>query len=416
MLGLAGLIDNLLTAKGSPPLDVRALQREGGVAAPGAVQPAGTVNNDVRLPSNAALDRLVPGALPPLTTPAAGTASARPDLSVAARAISVVLAQLQGDAGPVRSVAPAWPTAQAPLPAMLANALAQAVSDSGLFYESHLAQLAEGTRTEAQMLREPQARWGTAAPAPGAATSTAASSAAGLPVSGQALAAPLLETAGADAPATQNTTAPAARPAAGTAPPDNKLQGTAPAAAEGAEPAHAAADSDAQRVQAAYRHGEARPAVAPDLASANASAQGADARSAAGAGAGPVIHPQGMTLVHQQLDLLATDAFRWSGQAWPGVPMTWTIEAEPDHERAARDGAAEEGQRAWSTTVAMNLPHLGAVDILLSLDGGGLQARLQAGEAATATRLRAQGGALTQRLEAAGLRLQAFHVDAKGAA
>jgi len=41
-----------------------------------------------------------------------------------------------------------------------------------------------------------------------------------------------------------------------------------------------------------------------------------------------LIHPQAATVVHQQLDLLATAVFRWSGQAWPQVPMDWSIQQE----------------------------------------------------------------------------------------
>lgn len=43
----------------------------------------------------------------------------------------------------------------------LARSLARAVSESGLFYESHLAQWVRGERSLAQVLREPQARIGT---------------------------------------------------------------------------------------------------------------------------------------------------------------------------------------------------------------------------------------------------------------
>ncbi|EOH6282417.1 flagellar hook-length control protein FliK, partial [Burkholderia cenocepacia] len=50
----------------------------------------------------------------------------------------------------------------APPVAALRAALAQAVSESGLFYESHLAQWLAGQRPLAALLREPQARLATA--------------------------------------------------------------------------------------------------------------------------------------------------------------------------------------------------------------------------------------------------------------
>jgi hypothetical protein len=58
----------------------------------------------------------------------------------------------------------------------------------------------------------------------------------------------------------------------------------------------------------------------------------------------------------------------------------------------------------------MSLPRLGQVDLRLSLAGPGVQARLAASEAGTVATLRADGGTLVQRMEAAGLRLQDLQV------
>ncbi|HIH2693465.1 TPA: flagellar hook-length control protein FliK, partial [Burkholderia cenocepacia] len=58
---------------------------------------------------------------------------------------------------------PATPaSAQASSAAAARDALAQAVSESGLFYESHLAQWLAGQRPLAALMREPQARLATA--------------------------------------------------------------------------------------------------------------------------------------------------------------------------------------------------------------------------------------------------------------
>ena len=38
------------------------------------------------------------------------------------------------------------------------------------------------------------------------------------------------------------------------------------------------------------------------------------------------VHPAAVPLVRQQLDALATDQFRWAGEAWPGARLDWTIE------------------------------------------------------------------------------------------
>lgn len=320
MIGLSGLIDSLLTAKSSPRPDVLAIKGETEIGAPGPVLGVGRVDNDVRLPSNAALDRLIPAGNAGVPHLEGGPGSVQAELSVAARVISAVLADLHGDAGPVRGPAPAWPSVQTPSAAVLARALSQTVSDSGLFYESHLIEFAGGTRTIEQMAREPQAQW-----------------------------TPL----------------------------------TSPSAADSAPAPRA----------------DARPQAAPQL-------QG-DRSPAA-----EVIHPQAVTLVHQQLDLLATAVFRWNGQAWPGVSMDWSIHQEID-EREGR-GATEEAEapRPWSTMVSLDLPRLGSVDLRLSLAGPSVQARLKAREASTIARLRADSGELSLRLQTAGLHLQEFRVDA----
>ena len=111
---------------------------------------------------------------------------------------------------------------------------------------------------------------------------------------------------------------------------------------------------------------------------ASESARQADSATALPASrGGEVIHPQAVTLVHQQLDLLASSVFRWNGHAWPDVPMSWTVEEEQQARSEAREGAVaeEEGARRWSTTVSLELPKLGEVDLRLSLDGQAVQAR-----------------------------------------
>jgi hypothetical protein len=81
------------------------------------------------------------------------------DLSPAARLLGQVLKSAAG-APPLASLNPATPLVQqgAPDPAQLAGQLQQAVANSGLFYESHLAQWAEGKRPLAELMAEPQAQ------------------------------------------------------------------------------------------------------------------------------------------------------------------------------------------------------------------------------------------------------------------
>lgn len=81
------------------------------------------------------------------------------DLSPAARLLGQVLHSAAG-AAPLATLNPSTPLVPqgAPDPAQLAQQLQQTVAKSGLFYESHLAQWAEGKRPLAELMAEPQAR------------------------------------------------------------------------------------------------------------------------------------------------------------------------------------------------------------------------------------------------------------------
>ena len=429
MTGLAGLLDALLAARLAPRLDVLGIKPETTIGAPGPAVAIGKVENDVRLPSNAALDRQIPGAAAG-GTPHAGS-GAQPSmetrLSVAARVIGAVLADLQAQPGPVRGAVPLMPSRAQPVnAAALAGTLAQAVSDSGLFYESHLASFTAGGRTLAQMKQEPQAQWAvpviakTQAGASVASQVVAAASTAVIVDSPDAL--PSL-VAQAQVPAVQGDGARAVGVAAPQAPATAGQPQDAGVSSSQGKPQtleQQAAANDAARVQAAYRQPEsASPGGGFDSMPAHRageSARQADSATALPAlRGGEVIHPQAVTLVHQQLDLLASSVFRWNGHAWPDVPMSWTVEEEQQARSEAREGAVaeEEGARRWSTTVSLELPKLGEVDLRLSLDGQAVQAHLFAREASTMARLRGDTGRLAKRFDAAGLQLQQVLVAAK---
>jgi len=93
----------------------------------------------------------------------ARTASASTQLGHTARLILTLLAQYPDRAPMTVGRQPLWqapaaPTAPAPHAATLVRALGQAVATSGMFYESHLADLAFGKRSPAQLAAEPQAQ------------------------------------------------------------------------------------------------------------------------------------------------------------------------------------------------------------------------------------------------------------------
>ncbi|NVM86763.1 hypothetical protein FHT32_000386 [Variovorax sp. SG517] len=432
MTALAGLIDALLAARLAPRLDVLGIKPEAAIGAPGPAVAIGKVENDVRLPSNAALDRQIPGAATDGTAHVAAGAvpSMAARLSVAARVIGAVLADLQAQPGPVRGAAPLVPSSGQPVnAAQLAGVLAQTVSDSGLFYESHLASFAAGGRSLAQMRQEPQAQWAVPAvaakaqvSAPAASPAAAAAALAAIVDSPDALPS-LAAQAQAQPPAHESEGAGAAKAAV----PQASASDAQSRSADGSfmqgkpQPLEQAAANDAARVQAAYRQPQSASSPGGTLESSMAAHRTADsARQADSAAALPasrpaeVIHPQAVTLVHQQLDLLASSVFRWNGQAWPDVPMGWTVEQEQARP-GSHDGAAagEEGARRWSTTVSLALPKLGEVDLRLSLDGFAVQAHLFAREASTMARLRGDTGRLAGRFDAAGLQLQQVLVAQK---
>lgn len=141
-----------------------------------------------------------------------------------------------------------------PVVALIA-ALKQAVADSGLFNEAHLAQWLGGQRTKDDLAREPQ----------------------------------------------------------------NRI------VAEATRRAALGVDSTAAGERSSRSVVDSEFADVGELPNANATAltqPGTDAS----------VHAATIPLIRQQLDLLATGQFRWSGQAWSGARLDWTIE-EGNHQR-----------------------------------------------------------------------------------
>lgn len=130
-------------------------------------------------------------------------------------------------------------------------------------------------------------------------------------------------------------------------------------------------------------------------------------------GAGPsesaALPPAVAGIVDRQLDALATQQIVWQGQIWPGQTMQWQVE-----EREG-DGAQSEQEAQWRTHLRLELPRLGAVSARLDLHGDTLRIVIDAGGGATmAANLRAGEAELGRMLEARGLRLDGFRVNADG--
>ncbi|HET9113258.1 MAG TPA: flagellar hook-length control protein FliK [Burkholderiales bacterium] len=137
------------------------------------------------------------------SSPASSDSSSM-SLSPAGKLIAAILQQPnESVSAPITGKTPVIPQAGAPAP-QLANALQQTLSQSGLFYESHLNQWINGQRTITQLMQEPQANQKvqiSVAPSPvNAATAT---------VAGPASAAALAHTPAAAAPSSPLPVGPA---------------------------------------------------------------------------------------------------------------------------------------------------------------------------------------------------------------
>lgn len=167
--------------------------------------------------------------------------------------------------------------------------LKQAISQSGMFYESHQAEWVAGRFPKAELLQEPQ----------GKLSSPAAF-----------LAANEEEQAKADL---------------------TKATGGGPASESLARPG-----ADNQARQAALTDGSKA------LASPPAAQQGQPG--------GTIVAQQVQPLVQQQLEALATQNFSWQGQIWPGQEMRWEIDEDAAHQQSEdEDSAAQWSTRLRMT-------------------------------------------------------------------
>ncbi|BET12361.1 flagellar hook-length control protein FliK [Pandoraea sputorum] len=338
-------------------------------------------------------------------------------LSAAARTIDTILRLAPDSPGPVQASAPVWPAAPgtgAPaLAPLVAAALKEALSASGLFYESHLSQWASGSRSFEQLQAEPQLRWPASANL--AAQLRAAGADATLPGPGPLTR--LLGPAGGEAalatgwptlsPSALASTLPSATPNSTPAQPGT---GTPQAQSDGADGglrasanlpntatalAHAASVAHTTSSVLPTGHDGGDAALAAGGTSPNAQQHGA-----AGAIAAVANTPaESVTLVRQQLDMLVNPQFQWNGMAWPGAPMEWRVEERPG-QQAPGEAAAPS---TWHTHLRLTLPSLGTIDVTLGLSGQQLQARLLTDSTASTDVLSNEGEDLRHRLAAVGL-------------
>lgn len=116
------------------------------------------------------------------------------------------------------------------------------------------------------------------------------------------------------------------------------------------------------------------------------------------------VDPQSMlrNLVQQQLDVIDQRPIVWQGQAWPGQPMQWQLQAENEREGG---GTRETEAQRWNTTLTLDLPNLGKVSINASLSQGQFSLQFHAANKETAATLKQAQPQLFQQFYDAGLLL-----------
>jgi len=302
--------------------------------------------------------RNTPKALYAQIVPPQAKAEVPAALSQTGRLISVLLTgQPASEPAPLAGGKPliaAPPASGAPLVPLLKQALTQ----SGMFYESHQALWIAGKLNTVALRQEPQGQ---------------------VPV----------------APVENATTEPTRTEVVA-------IRGNPPPAAPGASAV--AQEQPAGPVSQALDQALEFFGMEPEPSAPAEAARPAPAPGPAPAGGS--IPERILPLVSQQLDALATQQFVWQGQVWPGQTMEWQIE---DPTGGRREAAAE--GRDWNTTLHLTLPRLGRVEAQLKLTASGVMVRLLATDPESQAALAADKDALARGLDAAHVPLLGLSVE-----
>jgi hypothetical protein len=105
-----------------------------------------------------------------------------------------------------------------------------------------------------------------------------------------------------------------------------------------------------------------------------------------------------LPLLREQLESLQSGQLLFRGELFAGQPLEWSVA-----EREARRNREGGQERAWETTLRLDLPRLGRVAAHLTLDGARVAIGLRAGDSSTVELLEKGQGKLVEQLQAAGL-------------
>lgn len=143
---------------------------------------------------------------------------------------------------------------------------------------------------------------------------------------------------------------------------------------------------------------------ADELARASLKTGSAEIMEAIFKKAGSGMHHEGLAdqralpVISEQLSTLQNGQHVFRGDLFPGQPMQWSVA-----ERDARRNSSGERERTWETSVDINLPRLGPINVRLALDGIRISLDVQAGNSSVVSQLDAGRMRLADQLEAAGL-------------
>jgi hypothetical protein len=296
-----------------------------------------------------------------LGKPDAGS-GASTSLSNAGRLIGNLLQLAQKDGLPPTTVAGKTPLVTGPnVPTtQIAHALQNAMTFSGLFYESHVAQWANGTRPFTDLQNEPVAK------------------------------------------RTETLLTQTASPPDGNDPKNDAQAGLRM--------------NDLGKLVANVREwvgknttGERSALPAETLSALKHVASDVDqSLRDAGGKMQEVIGNDGVRLISLQLDTLDQKRILWQGELFPGQPLEWEISDDTPKQNNGDDTSPPEP--SWQSTVRFSLPTLGAVSATVRLTGEHVQVNVRTVDENTAMALRTYGSLLADALGAAGSTLDSLLV------
>lgn len=295
--------------------------------------------------------------------------------------------------------------------AELAPALSKAVSQSGLFYESHQAQWVAGKFPLAHLRQEPQGQQilpRTALPGQAPSSAAGAPGSPSLPTTSAPLSSPSLPT-----PPTSTSQAIAAflqtTPAPQPLPPGLQLYQANLPTPENTSPQFPASPSSPQPSSPQPSHAPAASTQTSGLPSPSSPQAETPSETtllrvythtASPQPAAP-LPDELRALVQQQLDAAGSQRLLWHGEVWPEQSLHWQLEWQEQ----SGTNRPDEDALPWQTTLRLTTPRLGSLEATLQLGQAGVRISLNAAETRSAEEMRERSAELFQSLEAAGLTL-----------